>query len=179
MRRQADFVEKKIAEEPAPVPFAMGTVLPLLGEERTVAHTDGRRARLDDGRLLVPNGEAEAVAARVTRLVRREALAFAEETLAAFWRELDVPPAAVSVRAMSRRWGSCAADGRTTLNWRLAFAPLPVFRYVCAHEAAHRLEMNHGAGFWDITAALCPDYPQHERWLRQQGQALFRFGRAS
>src|SRR5262249_35905413 len=46
------------------------------------------------------------------------------------------------------QWGSCTAQGRIRLNWRLIHFALPVIDYVVAHELAHLRELNHGPRFW-------------------------------
>ncbi len=56
------------------------------------------------------------------------------------------------------RWGSCSADGRILLNWRLIHFPQSSIDYVVAHELAHLKEMNHGPRFWATVASLLPDY---------------------
>jgi predicted metal-dependent hydrolase len=58
------------------------------------------------------------------------------------------------------RWGSCTADGRIRLNWRLVHFPLDVIDYVIAHELAHLKELNHGPQFWHALEKLLPGYEQ-------------------
>ena len=56
------------------------------------------------------------------------------------------------------RWGSCSADGKILLNWRLVHFPLSTIDYVVAHELAHLKEMNHGPRFWQTVAELLPGF---------------------
>ena len=37
-------------------------------------------------------------------------------------------------------------------------APSDVLNYVCAHEAAHLVEMNHSPTFWSVVEQLFPNY---------------------
>lgn len=173
---QRAFIEKEIAAEPQPVPFRYGEVLPVLGRDRVIVEAAGRRTMMADDALMIPAGTTDEVAARTTRLLRREALTAAEEALRRHWANLGVAPAKVTVREMKRRWGSCGDDGRTCLNWRLIFAPRHAFDYVAAHEAAHRIHMNHAPAFWSVVEDLMPDYRDHERWLKTRGAGLHAYG---
>ena len=85
------------------------------------------------------------------RLIFRERLAFYEARLGTAHRVLRLSSA-------KTRWGSCSADGRILLNWRLIHFPLSSIDYVVAHELAHLKEMNHGPRFWATVATLLPDY---------------------
>jgi predicted metal-dependent hydrolase len=64
--------------------------------------------------------------------------------------------AAVTVRLLSSRWGSCSADGRICLNAKLLFLPAAQVRYVMVHELCHTLHLDHSARFWDEVERLEP-----------------------
>lgn len=70
------------------------------------------------------------------------------------------------------RWGSCSANGRINLSWRLIMAPPHVMEYVIAHELAHLKELNHSKKFWNIVEELYPNYKEARKWLRQYGHDL-------
>ena len=59
-----------------------------------------------------------------------------------------------------------------SFSWRLLLAPEPVLAYVVEHEVAHLDVLDHSRRFWRLLEARCPDYEQHERWLRRFGPAL-------
>jgi predicted metal-dependent hydrolase len=82
----------------------------------------------------------------------------------------------VSIRNQRSRWGACSARGSITLNWRLMLVPDFVREYVMIHELMHRRELNHSSRFWRHVAAACPDHEAARRWLRTEGQRLFRGG---
>ena len=81
-----------------------------------------------------------------------------------------------SVRDTKTRWGSCSPNGNLSYSWRLIFAPSSVSHYVCCHEVAHLLEMNHSPKFWKVVEGLCPDYKKQRQWLRANSSTLFRYG---
>ena len=79
---------------------------------------------------------------------------------------LRVEPAGVSIRGQRTRWGSCSAQGRISLNWRLMMVPGAFADYVVVHELCHLRHMNHSPRFWAMVESAIPDYRQRERGLR-------------
>jgi len=70
------------------------------------------------------------------------------------------------------RWGSCTADDRIYISWRIVMAPPAVMDYVIVHEILHLKEKNHSRRFWDLLKAVLPDYKQQRLWLREKGHLL-------
>lgn len=175
-RSQTTFVEKRLAEEPEARPFVMGGAVPILGEELEIVPGLKVHGERDGNRWAIAPAAPELLAKRMEQGLRKVAQSEGERALKSFWRQLGVPDGDVSVRAYKRRWGACGSDGSTALNWRLVFAPRFVFDYVAAHEAAHRLEMNHSQQFWSIVEGLDPEYTDAERWLKDHGASLYAHG---
>ncbi len=82
------------------------------------------------------------------------------------------PVRRVTVRDQKSRWGSCSRRGTISLNWRLAHVPDEVRNYVIVHELMHFREMNHSPRFWAHVREACPDFEQHERWLKEHGRTM-------
>lgn len=78
----------------------------------------------------------------------------------------------ITVRDQKTRWGSCSSRGTLSFNYRLVFAPPAVLDYVVVHELCHLTHMNHSKDFWNLVAAVMPDYAVHKKWLREHGQEL-------
>ncbi|MEM1381269.1 MAG: YgjP-like metallopeptidase domain-containing protein [Pseudomonadota bacterium] len=173
---QAVFIEEQLRAEPVRVPFVMGAVLPILGQSVEIVPGLLRSGALCEGRLEITPAAPARLAQAVEACLRRVALDTATADLRTYWDRLDVPHAAVTVRSYQRRWGACAARGETAINWRLVFAPREVFRYVCAHEAAHRIEMNHSAAFWAVVRQLDPTFEAQSAWLTANGGTLSAYG---
>ncbi len=85
----------------------------------------------------------------------------------------------VRVKDQRSLWGSCSREGNLNFNWRLTLAPFEVLDYVVVHELAHRLEMNHSRAFWAHVEKFVPDHRVHRRWLRRNGEALYRAQRGA
>lgn len=78
----------------------------------------------------------------------------------------------IAIREQSSRWGSCSNRGNLNFNWKIGLAPLPVFKYVVAHEVAHLVEHNHSKAFWQLVGQLEPTYREAKYWLQHNSQQL-------
>jgi predicted metal-dependent hydrolase len=100
---------------------------------------------------------------------------------AAHAEALGQPVPEISITDAKARWGSCKQAHRgqpaqIRYSWRLILAPPAVLDYVAAHECAHLVEANHGAGFWAINARLHPALKTSRAWLKTHGQRLHAAG---
>jgi predicted metal-dependent hydrolase len=80
--------------------------------------------------------------------------------------------ASLQIRGQRTRWASCSTTGAMSFNWRLLLAPVEILDYVVEHEVAHLDVQDHSPRFWKLLAARCPEWQEHERWLRRHGHAL-------
>jgi predicted metal-dependent hydrolase len=78
----------------------------------------------------------------------------------------------LSIRGQRTRWASCSQDGAMSFNWRLLLAPVEILDYVIEHEVAHLEVLDHSSRFWNLLESRCPDYREHERWLKRNGHTL-------
>jgi predicted metal-dependent hydrolase len=191
LRRVAPFVAekqrwierslRKMREAEAEVPAARlrdGGCVPFLGEEVVlwVWREPGRRrphvALRDDGfRVkLPPRGDLRGALERWFRREAREEIGARLDDATA---RAGVDYTRLDIRGQRTRWASCSAEsGAMSFNWRLLLAPEPVVDYVVEHEVAHLEVPDHSNRFWSLLARRCPDYREHERWLRRYGPTL-------
>ena len=127
-------------------------------------------------RLLVPSVSAMPPSVDGGAALRQRALKELPPALLALADTHDITVTRISVRNQRSRWGACSARGSITLNWRLILVPDFVREYVMIHELMHRRELNHSRRFWRHVAAACPRFEEARRWLRSEGQQLFRGG---
>jgi predicted metal-dependent hydrolase len=145
--------------------------VPHLGEELTLVPQRGRsRAHRRGDQLLVPMG-AEADAA-IERWFRRQARAEIAPLLDVACAALGRGYTALTIRNQRTRWGSCAASGAMSFNWRLLLAPPEILDYVVWHEACHLLVMDHSPRFWALLERHLPDYREPQQWLQHNGSGL-------
>ena len=167
------------ARAAAPVRLEDSGIVPYLGQELAL------RVRVEPGRsrayvarraqaLEVAVGQPgpDALRDALERWYRREARAEVEPRLDAATRRAGRRYGALSIRAQRTRWASCSSSGAMSFNWRLLLAPAAVLDYVVEHEVAHLEVPDHSARFWVLVERRCPDYRDHERWLRRHGASL-------
>ncbi len=80
-----------------------------------------------------------------------------EDVLPKFKRYKISTPA-LSIRTMSKRWGSCTPAGRIILNSELIKAPKGSIEYVIIHELCHLVHHNHTKAFQSLQSRILPDW---------------------
>lgn len=154
--------------------FVSGETHRFLGRQLRLAvlGEGARRVSIDGSRLLVtgyPRDDHAAVRMSVARWYHRQArTVFAkrlEHCVPLFVSEGVAAPS-LTVRRLTRRWGSMSADGRRlTLNTRLVEAPASLIDYVVVHELCHVLVPHHGTAFFDVLEAKLPDWGRRKARL--------------
>ncbi len=164
-----------------PFVWQSGQMLPFLGSpvELAVEHGHARTAPLlAEGVLSVFSPHPHDPAAwtnKVLKWYRREALAFFQNRITVYARQLGVEVSRLNLSNARTRWGSCTSKGDIRLNWRLIKAPPPVIDYVVAHELAHLIELNHSPAFWQTVSQLCPDHRELRAYLKTHGAHYHQF----
>ena len=119
-------------------------------------------------------GGADMFERRVRDVIKAELLKSIKEIIKSTPREFW--PARIALRDTTSRWGSCSSTGTMSFSWRLAFAPVPVMRYVVMHELAHKKHMDHSPAFWHQVSELYGfGVERAKRWLAQNGTSLHRY----
>ena len=159
LRRHRAAIPQVRWEDGGTIPFLGTAVTMRLAPKATRAHG----VAFDrDARVLTLALPADASAAqwrdRVQAWLQDQARALFRERLALYEARLGIAHRAMRLSSAKTRWGSCTADGKILLNWRLIHFPLSTVDYVVAHELAHLKEMNHGPRFWATVAAILPEF---------------------
>jgi predicted metal-dependent hydrolase len=176
---QRAWIEAQIARAEPGEPFQPGALIPLEGREVRIAWREHwpRAANLSDGELRC-GGPAEALPRRVEAFLKRRARDTMSGDIAEFAAAAGASPRSVTIGDAATRWGSCSAQGRIRMSWRLILAPPEVRRYVAAHEVAHLVHLNHGPRFKALEARLFgPELAEAKATLRRIGPRLRRVGR--
>lgn len=118
-------------------------------------------------------------AAAVPRLTPDELRDLANEALlviparVAYYAPLvGVTYGGITIRNQRTRWGSCSSQGNLNFNCLLMLAPPEVIDSVVVHELCHRKEMNHSEKFYAEVLRVFPDYYEHHKWLKENGNRL-------
>ena len=105
---------------------------------------------------------------RVQSWLQLEAKRIFAERLPVYADKLDVRFQSFKLSSALTQWGSCTADGRIRLNWRLIHFALPLIDYVIAHELSHLREMNHSTRFWATVQSVFPEFQEAKKALRER-----------
>lgn len=159
------------ARRPPPRQWEPGELIMFMGMPLQLAARDGIAAAMLDGQLLCygPHTlDAAGIEKRVQDWLRLQALDCFTGICHRHASQLGVAAPAVRLSNARTRWGSCHADGRIRMHWRLIQAPREWIEYVAAHEVAHLRQMNHSPEFWRTVAELVPDHAQRRAALRRE-----------
>ncbi|HEV7855322.1 MAG TPA: SprT family zinc-dependent metalloprotease [Herminiimonas sp.] len=150
-----------------------GGTLPYLGNDITLrilsTQVSGISWNADTNELTVclPSDAAEQqLKDRVQAWLQLEAKRIFAERLPVYADKLNVNYHSFALSSARTQWGSCTADGRIRLNWRLIHFSLPLIDYVIAHELSHLREMNHSPQFWATVQSIFPEFAAAKKALR-------------
>lgn len=104
---------------------------------------------------------------RVQGWLQLEAKRIFAERLPLYADKLSVSYQSFALSSAMTQWGSCTADGKIRLNWRLVHFALPLIDYVIAHELSHLREMNHSPQFWATVQSVFPEFAAAKKALRE------------
>ncbi len=172
LRRCVPWVSTQLQKQTNGVTIYPGSCVRLHGAKYTCLTDPLRRKPIlchQSQTLRLPNQMTKKSLHLLLKETASEHLRPIVETMA---QTLGLSVEKVTFKDTKSRWGSCSSQRTITLNWRLIFAPPEVAYYVCAHEVAHLLHMNHSKEFWKVVEAICPTYKTHRKWLKTNGASL-------
>jgi len=102
---------------------------------------------------------------QVQEWYRQQTAAIIAERLPMLARKLNLQYNKVSIKNQRSRWASCSKKRNLNFNLLLAAAPFEVIDYVIIHELMHLIELDHSPRFWQLVAAVDPEYQKHKEWL--------------
>jgi predicted metal-dependent hydrolase len=167
---QVDF-PPAVLKDGGQVPY-LGRRLPL--RVRVVPGRSRAHVACRGGELHVAVGRPgrEALRDALERWYRRRARAEIGPRLDAAVARAGTRYTSLQIRGQRTRWASCSSAGAMSFNHRLLLAPVEILDYVVEHEVAHLELHDHSPRFWELLASRCPEWREHERWLRRVGPAL-------
>lgn len=155
-----------------PMEWQDGASLPFLGKSITLKLESPIGALMFDADAcmlhlgLPPSATEQQIKDRVQGWLQTQARRLFGERLDVYAERLGVRHSAYALSSAATRWGSCTADGKIRLSWRLVHFPMSLIDYVVAHELAHLKEMNHSPRFWDTVESIFPEFREAREQLR-------------
>lgn len=150
-----------------------GGTLPYLGNDITLRILATQSAGIlydaatKELTVCLPSDAAEQqLKDRVQGWLQLEAKRIFAERLPIYAEKLGVSYQSFALSSAMTQWGSCTADGKIRLNWRLIHFALPLIDYVIAHELSHLREMNHSPQFWATVQSVFPEFAAAKKALR-------------
>lgn len=172
VQERRDWIASALRDIPEQASVRVGGSLPVFGEVTRLVAGASRGVRWAGEELAVPAARPGPAVEGWLKQQARAALAASCDRYAA---DVGKSYAALSLRDVRSRWGSCTSTGRLMFSWRLAMAPRDVLDYVAAHEVAHLVHMDHSPAFWAVVETLKPGWQAQRDWLRQRGADLHRY----
>ncbi|RCS58385.1 M48 family metallopeptidase [Parvibium lacunae] len=175
LAKRAEWSERQRRNPLPTISWQSDSVLPFLGGQVRLSLGTAMQVWLEPSTadqlatLHLPLGREasqQQVRDRVHAWLQQEARRVFAERISHYSEKLGSGPIAWTLSSATMQWGSCTADGKIRLNWRLVHFPLSVVDYVIAHELAHLKEMNHGPEFWQTVASLFPAYVEAKEALK-------------
>lgn len=165
--------ERAVRQLKPPMVWRDGSTLPYLGIDITLRMAESGSAgiRFDEVtrelHISLPTSSTEQqLKDRVQGWLQTQAKQLFAERLPLYAEKLGVSYQQFALSSATTQWGSCTADGRIRLNWRLIHFALPSIDYVIAHELSHLREMNHSPRFWETLQSVFPEFEAAKKALR-------------
>ena len=165
----------RVAARHAPPEWHVGDCIALRGEPTGIREEQRGRSRMivvGDQRVRVEAATLD-VRPAVEKALRQIATRELVPRLHELARHQNLTVKSATIRNQRSRWGSCSTSGVIALNFRLIQMPSWVSDYVLLHELMHLRQQNHSRRYWRLVESVCPEFRQAERWLREDGRALF------
>lgn len=178
LEKSRGWLMKVIQHQGTNIPFLEGNAIPVLGEQHVISYGYAETPSIahKEKSLHVKGFDPIIVPGLVRDWLRTHAFRYISDTSQRFADQIGKEIGTITIKDTKSRWGSCTRSGNLAYSWRLVLAPESVAEYVCAHEVAHLIEMNHSPRFWKIVEQLCPDYVSQKSWLKANGKTLFKYG---
>jgi predicted metal-dependent hydrolase len=161
---------KELNEEQIERQFVSGQSFMYLGKNYNLHIIEGQKRNLvfKDSKFLLSDKATNPRDAFV-QFYKKQAKLKINERLAIYQKTVRKLPVKVEIRELPTRWASCTPDGNIYFNWKCVMAPVVVLDYLIIHELVHLEHPNHSRAFWDKVSAVCPNYQEHESWLKRNG----------
>jgi predicted metal-dependent hydrolase len=182
LEKNQSWIIKKLAEKERSIRktekrFLPGEEFLFLGESYPLEFEDTndkeKPLRLSFGKFLLDKDHVGKARDLFIRWYKKEAEEKLGERTRYYSNKLQLFPRGVRITSAKHRWGSCSADNRLFLSWRIIMTSLSIIDYILIHELVHIKEKNHSRRFWNHIESIIPDYRKRRLWLKENGHSLW------
>lgn len=161
---------KELNKEQIDRQYVSGQSFLYLGRNYNLYLVEGQKRNLifKDGKFLLSE-KAFSPREAFVKFYKNQSRLKIKERLLLYQKSVNKIPGKVEIRELPTRWASCTPAGNIYFNWKCVMAPLVVLDYLIVHELVHLDYPNHSRAFWDKVSVICPNYRQHETWLKRNG----------
>lgn len=159
-----------------------GQTLLWLGHKHDIQLCHSKGIEIQQGRIVIGIGQlalnssaqANKIQAVLESFFKQQAKSYMVSRTWQLAKQYGLDHKLVDVvfRRTKTKWGHCTSKGTIQYNWLIMGAPQAVIDYLICHEVSHLRHPNHSPDFWRCVARYCPDYKQHQAWLKQNSMAL-------
>ncbi len=171
LQQQTNWVMKHL---PAPLIIKDGGTVLFRGQHyqiKLLAAEKYSQVRIEQGNIVI-SADSAILTDHLRRFFKQQAKQILPPKVSYYADLLDKKVSKITLSDTQSQWGRCNHKAQISINWRLIMAPDSVSDYVCAHEAAHLVEMNHSAAFWKIVDEISPTRKKEQQWLKNNGLML-------
>lgn len=158
-----------------PREYVTGEGFPYLGRSYRLLLVDEAPVpvRLLRGRLEVRRDSVDDAADNLVHWYQAVGKPWLDKRAAPWAQRMTVDVAALRVRSLGYRWGSCNPDGTVNIHWSTMQLSPDLIDYVLVHELAHIRHHDHGSTFWRTVERAMPDATTRRTRLRLSGSELW------
>ncbi|SEK81092.1 M48 family metallopeptidase [Ruminococcus albus] len=157
-------LEKSAKHSGLPRTFEDGEEIRLLGQKTVITAVKSDRyfkPRIEDGNLLIAvcgSVDREYMVRQVQTFIVELANREITESMQRLTAQMGLFPKKITVKDLSASWGRCSSNGSISINYKVAAYSKAHIDYVCIHELAHLVHMDHSTDFWELVGRYCPDW---------------------
>lgn len=155
--------------------FKAGESHMYLGNYYMLDYAEVTETVLDGNKILLPQDNQTNAERLLKSWYKQQAGTLLNERVDYYSNKIGAEYSALRLSDSKSRWGSCGADKKIFINWRIIMCPLFVLDYVAVRGLCRLKHKNRGGDFWRTVATVMPDYKEAQIWLGQNGGLLNTF----
>ena len=152
-----------------PIQIKDGETLQILGETFSIKLVDKKVTKCENNLILVPKENSQQ---SLILFLKRTLKQYLNVRLNELSIAHNLPFKSVSISSAKTNWGSCSFNNKLHFSYKLVMCPKMVVDYIILHELTHTKIKNHSKEFYIALGRICPEFKQHEKWLKDNREIV-------